>query len=157
MRRLLWPHLQTPCRVCPAVSPRPPLPAHPPALCAEGPLDAFEIIEAYRRNGSEHELRRIAGNSQRFAERFLCFRARALYWRRLLVEYKRLFRGGQDMDAFVRSVELKAGSAAALQPFNVSEWLPGAWKDPRSPAVRRNRRKWFDDCHRHDESIAPVR
>lgn len=57
---------------------------------------------------------RLANASQAFAARNLCPRARMLYMRRALLEYKRLFAPG-EMDAYIRD-ELWPGVVSRLPP-----------------------------------------
>lgn len=54
--------------------------------------DPFYIVGNFTRDGREGDFRAIAKRAQEFAGTYLCHRARALYWLRLLQEYRGLFR-----------------------------------------------------------------
>mgnify|MGYP003338343450 CR=1 FL=1 len=54
----------------------------------ESIFDPFYVIGNFSTAAGQQQLREIARNGQGFAGRFLCRRARALYWLRLLQEYR---------------------------------------------------------------------
>ncbi|GFR51764.1 hypothetical protein Agub_g14220 [Astrephomene gubernaculifera] len=58
--------------------------------------DWMDVFETY--NDRDEELQRITNNAQRFAAKYLCDRAIALYFRRALEQYKELF---SDMQEFI--------------------------------------------------------
>ncbi|GFR49388.1 hypothetical protein Agub_g11440 [Astrephomene gubernaculifera] len=67
-------------------------------ILSRHPNDWLDVFDTYR--DRDVELKRIVNNAQRFAARYLCDRAIALYFRRALVRYKELF---SDMQDFIDS------------------------------------------------------
>lgn len=106
-------------------------------------FDAFYLVGNSTSDAAQERLRQIALNGQAFAARYLCHRARALYWQRLLQEYRGIF-------GCVSAVH-------PLSPSHVFACCPGAARDrkviccvlcaalpddvPTVPALRRTARR----------------
>ncbi|PNH08365.1 KDEL motif-containing protein 1 [Tetrabaena socialis] len=95
-----------------------------------GPDDVLDIMLQYENRTSE--LRQIAFNAQQFALRFLCPKARMLYMRRLLTEYKSLFfhNGRNDMQDFIDEALVPIIRAREQGDMNftymgIRPWAPG--------------------------------
>lgn len=71
---------------------------HYAPIFTDGPSDILNVTRSLL--ADEARAQGIAAAGQRFAARYLCPRARLLYMRRALREYKRLFAKG-EMEAFV--------------------------------------------------------
>ncbi|KAG2436980.1 hypothetical protein HYH02_011412 [Chlamydomonas schloesseri] len=69
-----------------------------------GPEDVLDVMREW--GNRTLELKRIAWNTQQFARRYLCPRARMLYFRRLLEEYNHMFfsDGVNHMKQFIEDV-----------------------------------------------------
>ncbi|KAG2431449.1 hypothetical protein HXX76_009464 [Chlamydomonas incerta] len=63
------------------------------------PLDVLDAIGVYAGPHRDNELKRIVRNANNFAAKYMCDRAIALYFRKVLTEYKKLF---DDMDGFIQ-------------------------------------------------------
>ncbi|KAG2483595.1 hypothetical protein HYH03_017537 [Edaphochlamys debaryana] len=62
--------------------------------------DTLTMVEHFNQPNRDVDYKRIVSNANRFAAKFLCDRALALYMRRALTEYKALF---EDMQGFIDS------------------------------------------------------
>ncbi|KAG2431434.1 hypothetical protein HXX76_009449 [Chlamydomonas incerta] len=101
-----------------------------------GPDDVLDVMRDW--GNRTLDLKRIAWNTQQFARRYLCPRARMLYFRRLLQEYNNLFfsNGVNHMKHFIEEVLVPIIHARASGDMKKSymDIVPYDPQHPHGPA-----------------------
>lgn len=77
--------------------------------------DAFYIVGNSTDHDRQEQLRQISQNGQAFVAKYLCHRGRALYWQRVLHEYRGIFRCGSSESANQPLMSARTGRDETLE------------------------------------------